>query len=367
VDSSSVVSSLAQAHGRTFPTYFGGFAPELNRFLPNPEEPALSQLVASRFGTEHRMLWLGSEALESTPEIVGALEEPVCDGGCIVLGAVMRAACHEVDGLMTGIGGDFLFTGERRHMVLNLLRWMRPVPQSVWNGLKWLSGTQPIARNARISQAHFDLTRLLDIRKLSIERMYAGFFMQATASELESLFLPQAHDRLTRDPLLEVNELFRQAADLDPLSRFLFLDLKANLTDHCVREAETLGRHFGLRIYNPFLDAEFVDFAMSVPGADKVSGLTLKVPLKRAMRGRVPNEVLDRRKGGLGSPIRWWVTQPNGLVSQVLSRRNIEERGMFCADTVERFRRATADGVRDYTKLLWSLFTLELWLRRFVS
>ena len=40
---------------------------------------------------------------------------------------------------------------------------------------------------------------------------------------------------------------------------------------------------------------------------------------------------------------------------------------MFSADAVEQFRRATANGTRDYSKLLWSLFTLELWLQRFVD
>jgi asparagine synthase (glutamine-hydrolysing) len=367
VDSSSVVSSLAR-NSSGFPTYFGGFAPWLNRYLPNPEEPAISQLVAARFGTDHHMLWLDPDAIHTTPEIIGALEEPVSDGGCIVLRAVMEnAARHNVDGIMTGIGGDFLFTGERRHVVLNLLRYMRLVPSPIWHLLKWLCGVWPLARNARISQVHFDLTRLLSVRKLSIESMYAGFFLQAEASELRSLLSAETLARLTRDPLQDINAEFQRAANLDSLSQILYVDLKTNIPDDLVREAETLGRHFGLNIYNPFLDAEFVDFAMSVPTADKVSGLTLKVPLKSAMRGRVPDEVLDRKKGGLGSPIRWWVTQSDGFVAGVLSGRNIEKRRLFSATTVEQFRRATASGTRDYSKLLWSLFTLELWLRRFID
>jgi asparagine synthase (glutamine-hydrolysing) len=367
VDSSSVVASLARRSSKSFPTYFGGFDPKLNRYLPNPEEPAMSQLVAARYKTNHHMLWLGPDVADSTPEIIGALEEPVSDGGCLIVGAVMRAARREVDGLMTGIGGDFIFTGERRHMVLNLLRLMRRLPDPVWQILKWLSATQPLARNARISQMHFDLTRLLSVRELGIEAMYAGFFLQAEAAELQSLFLPEIHAKVTRDPLAEIKGYFQRTADLDPLGRFLYLDLKNQATEHSVREAETLGRHFGLKIYNPFLDAELVDFAMSIPIADKVSGLTLKVPLKAAMRGRLPDAVLDHKKGGLASPIRWWVTQPDGFVTSVLSRRNIERRAIFSADAVEEFRRATADGVRDYSKLLWSIFTLELWLQQFVD
>ena len=367
VDSSGVVASLGRAVGSPFSTYFGGFSPQLNRYLPNPEEPAMSRLVAERVGANHHMLWLGPETLETIPEIVAALEEPVCDGGCIVLGAVMRAAHNDVDGLMTGIGGDFLFTGERRHMVLNLLRFMRPVPDAAWRLLNYILGFPLLARSTRISQMHFDLTRVLAIRKLSIEAMYAGFFLQAEPSEMHLLFLPEVYAKLSRDPVQEMNDDFRASANLDPLGRFLYLDLKHQAPEHCLREAETLGRHYGLKIYSPFLDADFVNFAMSIPSADKVSGLALKVPLKEAMRGRVPDEVLDRKKGGLGSPIRWWVTQPEGLVASALSRKNIERRGFFSPQAIEQFREATANGTHDYTKLLWSLFTLEIWLQQFVD
>jgi asparagine synthase (glutamine-hydrolysing) len=366
VDSSSVVSSIAQSRN-SFPTYFGGFDPQLNRYLPNPEEPAMSQLVAARYKTDHHMLWLGPEVADTTPEIINALEEPVSDGGCLIVGAVMRAARRDVDGLMTGIGGDFIFTGERRHMVLNLLGLMRRVPNPFWQALNWLSGVQPLARDARISQLHFDLTRLLAIRDLDIEAMYAGFFLQAQEPELKLLFLPEALASLSRDPLQEMRIYFQRTADLEPLARFLYLDLKNQATDHSVREAETLGRHFKLSIFNPFLDSEFVDFAMTIPVADKVSRLRLKIPLKAAMRKRLPAKVLNHKKGGLASPIRWWVTQSDGFVSTILSRHNIERRGIFSADTVEQFRQATASGARDYSKLLWSLFTLELWLQRFVD
>ena len=200
VDSSSVVASLGHIKGGAFPTYFGGFAPQLNRYLPNPEEPAMSQMVADRVGTKHHMLWLGPEIVETTSEIVASLEEPVCDGGSVVLAAVMRAARDETDGLMTGIAGDFLFTGERRHMVLNLLRLMRPVPDSVWRLVNATLDMPLLARNARLSQINFDLARVLAVRKLSLEAMYAGFFQQGERSEIQALLLPEARDMVSRNP-----------------------------------------------------------------------------------------------------------------------------------------------------------------------
>jgi len=367
VDSGSVVASLGRVEGHSFPTYFGGFAAQLNRYLPNPEEPAMSQAVSESVGSTHHMVWLEPQVVETAFEVVGALEEPVCDGGCLVLAEVMRIARNDADGLMTGIGGDFLFTGERRHMVLNLLRMMGPIPDPAWRLLNAALGLPLLTRNARISQVHFDLTRLIDVRRLSLETMYAGFFLQGEPAEMESLLLPEVRAMVDRDPAQEMNESFARSADLDPLQRFLYLDLKHQTPEHCVREAETLGRHFGVKVHHPFLDSEFVDFAMSIPASEKATGLKLKVPLKRAMRGRVPDEVLDRKKGGLGSPIRWWVTQRDGAVANVLSRENLERRGIVSPDVVERFRQETARGSQDHSKLLWSLFTLEVWLQQFVD
>jgi len=235
----------------------------------------------------------------------------------------------------------------------------------LWRLVTAASGMQPLVRNARVAQIHFDLMRLLSLRKLSLAQMYAGFCAQAEPEELESLFVPSVYSSLSRDPRHEMNAFFEDATAMDAISRFLYLDLKTQTPEHCVREAETLGRHFGLLTYNPFLDSEFVDFAMRVPSSAKVSGLKLKLPLKKAMRQRVPDRVLDRKKGGLGSPIRWWVTQPSGFVAETLA--HLGEREIFRADTIERFRRATATGAADYSKLLWSLFTLELWFQHFVD
>ncbi len=368
IDSSSVVACMSSQNGGGFPTYFGGFAPYLNKYLPNPEEPKLSQMVAEKFKTKHEMLWLEEDATSSIPDIVRALEEPVSDGGCIVLAAVIKkAASEKVDSLMTGIGGDFLYTGERRHKVLNLLGYMRVLPNFVWTSIAKLFGVPPFSWFTRLSQIHFDLTKLLGLRGLDLETMYAGFFIQAEPVILSKLLKEDFTESLSRPPRKEMDEYFAKSEGMDPQSRFLYLDLKMQTPDHCVREVECLGRYYGISTYHPFLDSDMVDYAMSIPSESKVSGLELKVPLKKAMEGRVPHEILYRKKGGLGSPIRWWVTQKDGFVADVLSRENIERRGYFSADTIEELRSSTEDGKKDFTRLLWSLYTLEVWMQEFVD
>ena len=56
----------------------------------------------------------------------------------------------------------------------------------------------------------------------------------------------------------------------------------------------------------PFLDHEFVELAMSIPSGVKTRNGTLKYILKKAVRGVIPDELIDRPKQGFGVPVYEW-------------------------------------------------------------
>jgi asparagine synthase (glutamine-hydrolysing) len=103
-----------------------------------------------------------------------------------------------------------------------------------------------------------------------------------------------------------------------------------------------------------------------IPRFEKVRGLTQKYALRKAIRGHVPADVLKKKKGALGAPIRWWVTHED-LVADHLSREVVEERGMFDYQEIAQMKEDTLTERRDCSLMLWSLFTLESWMRQFVD
>jgi asparagine synthase (glutamine-hydrolysing) len=76
----------------------------------------------------------------------------------------------------------------------------------------------------------------------------------------------------------------------------------------------------------PFLDHKVVELAMSIPEALKIKGGTLKYILKKAVRGLVPDDIIDRKKQGFAVPMREWLAGSLGK----LARRELRN---FCADT----------------------------------
>ena len=73
-----------------------------------------------------------------------------------------------------------------------------------------------------------------------------------------------------------------------------------------------------------------MEFAASLPPEEKLSGLAGKRLLKRALRGHVPDEILDRRKMGFGVPLgRWFREDLRDLPAEILLDRLSLDRGYF--------------------------------------
>ena len=118
----------------------------------------------------------------------------------------------------------------------------------------------------------------------------------------------------------------------------------------------------------PFLDHRLVELAASMPHEHKLPGGRLKGLLKDAMRGVLPDTVIDRRKRGFGAPVGTWFKQElAGLREELLGDAALRRRGLLDADTV---RRVCADHDRnreDYSDLILVLMNLEIWGRLFLD
>jgi asparagine synthase (glutamine-hydrolysing) len=124
-------------------------------------------------------------------------------------------------------------------------------------------------------------------------------------------------------------------------------------------------RH-GIELRHPLLDHRLFEFAASLPTAQTFAAGMRKIILRNAMRGRLPDEVVDRRGK----------TYPAAI-----ARRGLRERerakvwslvtNMRAADLgfvdEQRLRQAYGDYLtgRSDSSLFWHTLTLEAWLRRY--
>ena len=122
----------------------------------------------------------------------------------------------------------------------------------------------------------------------------------------------------------------------------------------------------GIEVRVPFLDAELTDFAIPIPAKYKVRGLAKKYLLRRALRGIVPDEILDGPKLGLNVPYsRWLRGELREFLSEVLLDGASGLGGLLDRAVVERCIGEHARGERDNGFLLYKLLNLALWHREY--
>jgi asparagine synthase (glutamine-hydrolysing) len=117
----------------------------------------------------------------------------------------------------------------------------------------------------------------------------------------------------------------------------------------------------------PFLDHEFAGWVARQPDRVKLRGLTTKWVLREAMRGKLPAEILSRKKMGFPVPVGAWFRGRWAWMADefVLGSRAID-RGMFDVDYVRQIVLEHRAGL-NHSERLWALTTFEMWCRIFLD
>lgn len=137
------------------------------------------------------------------------------------------------------------------------------------------------------------------------------------------------------------------------------------------RIERAVGAH-GLDVRVPLFDRALAQAAFALPPQLKLHGAVEKYVLKLAVRGRLPRNVVWRRKRGMGVPITEWVLGGLAPAMQALvGRESLARRGLFQSSLVEQLLagrnlpRETSR--RRIGERLWALAMLEAWMRVFID
>ncbi len=117
----------------------------------------------------------------------------------------------------------------------------------------------------------------------------------------------------------------------------------------------------------PFLDHPLAEFAARMPERMKLRGMTTKWVLRQAMKDRLPEEILSRKKMGFPVPVGSWFRGAwRHLLDEFVVSERALSRGLFTPDVVRRLVAGHVGG-ENHTERLWALLTLEIWQRIFID
>jgi asparagine synthase (glutamine-hydrolysing) len=370
LDSSAVVAMMRKASpDRVHKCYTIGFH-DGEAMDGAPEDLPYARAVAMHLGVPLEEIRVGADLIDGLGEMLYFLDEPQADPAPLNALVIARAAKRDgVKVLLSGTGGDDIFSGYRRHYgqrLEQLWRWLpRPARSALARGSRRLENSSasrtPLLRRAAKALAHADLPAL--------DRP-ASYFWWGGEGMRRALYSPALTNELARsaepDPL--VSTLSRIPAERDPLNRMLYLEGKHFLPDHNLNYTDKMGMAEGVEIRVPLLDVDLVDLATTIHPRMKQRGTTGKFVFKRAMESELPASVIYRGKTGFGAPLRQWMRgQLKPRVDELLSAQSVRARGLFDPEAVRKLIEVDRAGKADASYTIFSLMCIELWCRIFVD
>jgi len=161
---------------------------------------------------------------------------------------------------------------------------------------------------------------------------------------------------------------FKAVENASPLDRMLYVDAKVWLPDDLLIKADKMTMANGLELRVPFLDHKMVEFAATLPNASKIHGKGGKTLLRSAMRGVLPDAIIDRPKKGFPIPIGSWLRTS----LRQFTRDHLLARDSACSRYVDRDETARLveeheQGRADRSQEIWTLLVFEFWHRHFIE
>jgi asparagine synthase (glutamine-hydrolysing) len=351
VDSSAVVATMARVTSAPVKTFSVGFSDA------DYDERPFARTVARQVGSVHHELILEPDAVDVIDDLTWYLDEPFGDCSAIPTYMVSKLAAEHVTVVLSGDGGDELFGGYDKYIVESREREYR-VPPIVRSLMAAAGRTMPEGMRGRNFLHHFSLPpaeRYIDA--LTIVRREAR----------QRLFRREALEQMpATDRLSDVLER-RQRAHGDWLSPLQYLDITTYLPQDILTKVDRMSMAHSLEARVPLLDHRLVEFAATIPPELQLSNGTTKRILKRAMRGALPDAILNRPKRGFAVPLaRWFRGQLGSFVRDLLLSDTCQRRGIFKSGRVE-FLLAQLERGRDVDLHLWTLISFEMWCRTFLD
>jgi asparagine synthase (glutamine-hydrolysing) len=182
----------------------------------------------------------------------------------------------------------------------------------------------------------------------------------------QRLFTAETRERLVSDPYRTAFDCIEGSSADNALDQLLAADLKTYLHELLMKQ-DQMSMAASIESRVPFLDHKLVEFATRLPARMKLRGFTTKYILRRAMKGRLPKEILGRRKMGFPVPLGKWLRGPyTHMLDDYILGDRASQRGIFSPEYVRELVARHRAG-EDHHERLWALMNFEIWQRTFID
>jgi asparagine synthase (glutamine-hydrolysing) len=357
IDSSAVVALMQSQSGRPVKTFTVGFAED--GFDEGPHAAA----VAQHLGTDHCEVRVSHrETRDIIPRLSFTYDEPFGDSSQIPTSIVCSVARRKVTVALSGDGGDELFGGYNRYVLVpRFWRRLTFIPRALRSALG--AGIQ------RIPAEWWPALGVVPSIGKHVHKIYPGIDKIRSADDLyKCLVVEWTADtvpvrRSTARPT-KLDTIWLGTKVREPEHRMMLLDSLTYLPDDILAKIDRAAMAVSLETRVPMLDHRVVETVWRLPLTMKIRDRQTKWALRKILYRHVPRNLFDRRKAGFAIPVGQWLRGPlRSWADDLFSDQTLSAGEYLDARTVRSLWREHCSGRRDWTARLWNALMLHSWLQ----
>jgi asparagine synthase (glutamine-hydrolysing) len=294
------------------------------------------------------------------PEMIRLQDEPLADPVSVSQYYVSKLAReHGIIVCQIGEGADELFNGYRDWNDKRKIEQLGKIPCP--KRLKKLS-VKILSRLGRDENINFEKLR----RSANGQPTFWGsndIFTEKNKKDiLSNTMNNKFKDYTTWESIKQIYAEFnKRAKEKSALNWMTYMDLTIRVPDLLLTKVDKMGMGASLEARVPFLDYKLVELALNIPQSVKIQGDSHKYILKKAVRGLIPDEIIDRKKVGFGLPIDDWYSGKLGKVIKKEIRDFVSKTDYFNKKGIEKLMK------EGNSLQIWCLFNLALWWKEYIG
>jgi len=353
VDSTAVVGIMSSELDQPVQTFTIGFDDK-----DGYDERPFARLAARQHATDHHEFVVRPDAVDLVEKLVWHHDQPFGDSSAIPTFLLSEVTRGHVTVALSGDGGDELFAGYERFAAALAARRYAALPRPLHTAIR--SGLTVLPRQGLRGRAA-SLQRFARAAELGLPHAFRSWISYIGESDRDALLDGHRDDWGFED----YQSIWDASHGAHPLDRLLDLNLRTYLLDDLLVKADRMSMAHALEVRSPFLDIELLELTTRLHPRLKARGLSLKRVLRAAVSDLLPAEIMRRPKKGFGVPLdRWFRQDLRGYLAATLGARDARVKEHLVPEALNRLLAEHDSGLRNHGHAIWTLLTLEVFLRR---
>jgi len=359
VDSTALLGVMSELMSKPVKTFSVGFdiKEQANKYNA---DFILANKTAKHFNSEHHKVILRAiDVKETMDKIVWHMDDLTSNHTQAPMFMLSNFVKSEVDVVLSGDGGDELFTGYDRYYLNYILDRFQLIPEFM--------------RNNFFAQQSFKLFNKNTLyKKINMPQgaeRWLAFMSQK--EDVVGKFLNRDFNQNTQTLDFVKNKFFDNNTinyKMSSTKLLQYLDIKTWLLDDALNRSDRMSMAHSVEQRVPFLDKDMVELAMSIPSKFNINnGHSGKEVLKQALNDYIPSYIYNQPKRGFFSPMAKWLRSDlNDWAYEILSPNyNKSAKEFFNFKEIKIILDKHMSGEEYALNTIWSLINFQIWYKLF--